>query len=115
MRKKSILTALGALLILAVGFVAGYLVHGPHPPGTSLSAVVVAPDVVGMRLDQADTRIQAAGLKILIEDPRTSDSVPPDHVLMQQPAAGARVKAGTRISVTLSAGPARGSKLKRVP
>lgn len=60
------------------------------------------PDVVGLRVDKAFVRLQAAGLKGRTR--RVTSTRPPDTVVEQSPAAGASAARGSAVLMTISRG-----------
>ncbi|MCI9129752.1 MAG: Stk1 family PASTA domain-containing Ser/Thr kinase [Eggerthellaceae bacterium] len=65
---------------------------------------VEVPDVSGMSLDAARSRLEKAGLKISQAGTENSSSVPADSVISQSPAAGNKVPKDTTVSVVVSLG-----------
>lgn len=69
-----------------------------------LSASTIAvPDVTGVELSVATTRLEDAGLRIRVTDRRFSDE-PRDEVLVQTPAPGSELRRGDTVEVVVSAG-----------
>lgn len=69
-----------------------------------LSASKIAvPDVTGLQLSVARTRLEAAGLEVQVTDRRFSPA-PRDEVLEQTPSAGGEVGRGSTVQVVVSAG-----------
>ncbi len=62
--------------------------------------------VVGLSRDEAQRRLESAGLKLSQEE-ASSDEVPEGAVIKQVPAAGTEVERGSVVNVTLSSGPAQ--------
>jgi beta-lactam-binding protein with PASTA domain len=65
---------------------------------------VAMPDVVGMKVVEAQRTLQARGVGIKVAD-RIYNSLPVDAVVRQSPAPGSRVKTGQYAHVMLSLGP----------
>ena len=92
--------ALGIVLaLLAIGGAAWaswtYLI--PHE--------VDVPKVVGLSVDEAQTRVADAGLVVRIADGRYSTKVPAGDVLTVQPAEGSTLEQGDRVTLIPSLGP----------
>ncbi len=68
---------------------------------------VEVPDLRGLALGEALDRLQGTGLDLEVRDFDYSDTVPENHVILQRPRPGARVKAGRGVGVILSRGPER--------
>jgi len=65
---------------------------------------VAMPDVVGMKVVQAQQTLQGRGVGMKVED-RIYNALPVDEVVRQSPAPGSRVKTGQYAHVMLSLGP----------
>jgi len=65
---------------------------------------VAMPDVVGMKVVQAQQTLQGRGVGMKVED-RIYNDLPVDEVVRQSPAPGSRVKTGQYAHVMLSLGP----------
>ena len=81
----------GSRIALAVG-------SGPQ--------TVKAPDLVGLTLEEARTKIDEADLKLGGHKGVPSEEVAEGEVAAQVPAAGKKTEAGTEVSLTVSSGPA---------
>jgi hypothetical protein len=98
--------AIGCVII---GFAGGYLIRGAQKPVTGESktpsprAVTIVPDIVGLDLDGALQRLQAAGLGARITAFRMRER-PRGTVVAQAPAHSIAVAKGTAILVDVSAG-----------
>jgi serine/threonine-protein kinase len=66
---------------------------------------VDVPDVVGMTLEEAQTAIEDAKLKVGRVDRETSDEIPEGEVIDQAPVAETTVDAGSKVNLTVSSGP----------
>lgn len=69
---------------------------------------VAVPNCVGLRLADALSRINDAGLRQGGVTKRSSGTIPADVVMSQNPAAGEMVLPGARVGLVVSAGVARG-------
>ncbi|MFN8475462.1 MAG: protein kinase [Anaerolineae bacterium] len=80
----------------------------PSPAATAVptQAMVEVPRVLGLAQKQANIAIEAAGLRVGNIDTLATNEVPPDTVVGQQPAPGARVPAGTRVNFVIAEKPA---------
>lgn len=67
--------------------------------------IVRVPDVVGLSLSEAESRLQRDQLGIRLVGEEYSKDVPANHVVSQDPPADAEVKQGRVIDVRLSKGP----------
>lgn len=85
-------TALGILLIVLVTLL---VVRGN---------IVRVPSVQGLTSKAAQTRLQEAGLKMVVSDELFSATVAAGSVVSQQPRPGTTLNAGTAVQVALSAG-----------
>ena len=65
---------------------------------------VAMPDVVGMKVLEAQQTLQGRGVGLKVED-RIYNALPVDEVVRQSPAPGSRVKTGQYAHVMLSLGP----------
>ncbi len=65
---------------------------------------VDVPDVVNNTVDAATSILEDAGFKVGRFDD-FSDTITKDHVIKQTPAAGAKAKKGSTVSITVSKGP----------
>jgi beta-lactam-binding protein with PASTA domain len=65
---------------------------------------VAMPDVVGMKVVEAQQTLQGRGVGMKVED-RIYNALPVDEVVRQSPAPGSRVKTGQYAHVMLSLGP----------
>lgn len=74
-----------------------------HPP-TPATAKYTVPNLVGMSQAAAETTLQAAGFSLSETHQIPSQSAPPGIVIIQRPASGMRVEAGSKISLSISSG-----------
>ena len=65
---------------------------------------VIVPNVVALSQDQAEEIIISAGLVVGTADRQYSDTVPADHVISQDPAAGVSVDLGSAVNLVISSG-----------
>jgi serine/threonine-protein kinase len=95
------ISALLALAILAVvGFLVVRLLAGP---GTPPVEQVTLPSFVGRTLDQARPTASQLGVTLEIASSDPNSTKPPNTILSQDPAAGARVDKGSPVRVVVSA------------
>ncbi|MEL7624697.1 MAG: Stk1 family PASTA domain-containing Ser/Thr kinase [Clostridiales bacterium] len=97
------------VILIFVGLAAGGLALGMYVSNLlySPAADVEVPAVVGKTQEQALQELEASGLKgIISEDKVVRESIPLDHVAVQDPIAATPVKPGSTIRLTLSKGPA---------
>ncbi|MGP6156276.1 MAG: Stk1 family PASTA domain-containing Ser/Thr kinase [Vulcanimicrobiaceae bacterium] len=70
--------------------------QGPQPVGV--------PDVVTLLLSDATRSLAAKGLKLEVSERVASDTIPPDVIVSQSPAAGSPVAPGSTVAVNVSLG-----------
>lgn len=82
---------------------------GTKSPGSTVDVVVSrgpadirVPDVVGLRQEEARTRLEAAGLKVGVVTTRPGKRNPPGIVLEQRPGAGVLTPNESRINLVIS-------------
>ncbi len=75
------------------------------PTSAATQALVDVPRVLGLTQKQANIAIEGAGLKVGTITSRPTNEFPPDTVIGQQPAAGTRAPAGTRVNYELAEKP----------
>lgn len=68
------------------------------------AAVVDIPNLLGLQLPEATARLAQLGLKVAIQEQRSSD-VPRGLVMGQDPPAGSRSAVGSQVVLALSSGP----------
>lgn len=78
------------------------------------SGWVFVPDVAEMSLGRARERIEGTGLRIGRERRAASEQVPEGYIIVQEPAAGKRVKRGSTVNLVISTGSRRASAEGRV-
>jgi len=93
---RRIAVSLMAVVLLAGGGLAAWAYVIPH--------YTDVPNVVGLTQQTAADRLDGAGLDAQFGPPATSTTVPEGQVVQEQPAAGAKVRKGTDIVLTVSAG-----------
>jgi len=91
------------LALLVGGFAVWYLTRSSTKP---------VPAVVGLRIDEAVTRLQSDGFKAEIA--RQSNAKPPGVVFGQNPAADADADSGSSVRVLVSNGPSSSTVLNAV-
>ncbi|KIH98805.1 serine/threonine protein kinase [Streptomonospora alba] len=74
------------------------------PVTLTVSAGFDVPDVEGMQQDQAQSKLQEAGLQVSVAE-EASEDVPEGEVVSQDPAAGETVSSGETVTITVSSGP----------
>jgi beta-lactam-binding protein with PASTA domain len=82
------------LVLLVGGFAVWYFTRSSTKP---------VPAVVGLRIDDAVTRLQADGFKVQIA--RQSNAKPPGVVFGQDPAAATKADSGSAVRLLVSKGP----------
>lgn len=89
---RRILTTLAVLALVAAAFGAGWFAHRPPQPAGSNEV----PNVIGLTTDQADIRLQHAGLLLEVRPVGGTDRV----ITTQSPAPGGRLVPGTSVHVS---------------
>ncbi|GAB4248051.1 PASTA domain-containing protein [Deferrisoma sp.] len=102
--RRGLVVAVYAFLVLVSAGLGAYLAVAWLVERTP---EVEVPDLRGLALGEALDRLQGTGLDLEVRDFDYSDTVPENHVLLQHPRPGARVKAGRGVGVILSRGPER--------
>ncbi|MEO6509412.1 MAG: Stk1 family PASTA domain-containing Ser/Thr kinase [Nocardioides sp.] len=97
-RRGPILLVLAVLLVAAAGTGAWWF---------GWERYTSAPGVLGMAQQQAQKRLDSAGLEVKVGDPAYSETVPAGRVLGADPSAGARVLDGGTVTLTISLGKER--------
>jgi hypothetical protein len=102
--KRSTLIAIGIVagvaslaVVLVTVLIWTGAVHLPEPP-------VAVPNISGLDVPTARSRLAQVGLQLQKGDVRFSASVPAGAVIEQQPAAGTLLEKGSLITVAISAG-----------
>ena len=67
--------------------------------GTAASPLVAVPNVVGQDEQAAQSRLQQAGFRAIVEDLQTSDPAEDGKVVDEQPAAGTKAPKGSQIII----------------
>lgn len=104
---RKLLRALGCLsyltVLLALFAVISYIAFSQFVR----RGVTPTPELFGMAEEEARALLadQGLGLEWTEGNSRFDDQVPPDHVLLQRPRAGALVKRGGMVTVVMSRGP----------
>jgi len=107
-RTRRSLLALGAVLLALVllGGLAWALSREPSNPSNGAAQRVEVPDVVGLSLEEAQGRLDKAGLKLGSRTEAASSETTAGSVISQDPAAGSEADRGTAVDVVVSSGPA---------
>jgi len=63
---------------------------------------VILPDVIEKKYGEAKSILESKGLKIIVEDKKPVDMIPPDIVLIQNPRPNSVVRKGRRVYIILS-------------
>lgn len=94
-RRGPLLLVLALLVAAAVGTGAWYFGYARY---------TTTPAVLQLAPEEAQQRLEAAGLDVVVGDPDYSDTVAAGLVLRTDPAAGDRVLKGTDVTITVSQG-----------
>lgn len=89
--------AAGSLLMVAVFYFYVYL-----PNSTNHGETITVPDIEGKSLAELEDELEKRLLRFHVNDSSYSDKHPPLTVLKQSPHAGAKVKEGRKIYVTVN-------------
>lgn len=100
-KRFGLLAACIVAAIAAVGIIVDQVVL---PAIVRASDVVVVPSLVGTPLERAQADLAARQLELVEPREQYSDKIPKGRVMSQLPYAGAQVKEGRRIYVTVSKG-----------
>lgn len=92
---------IAVLILMALGAAAGFFFLRSY---FSVPEVIV-PNVVGLSLTEASSRLDSQGLDYEIVATEWHDSIPANYVISQNPEAERKVKAGRIIDLVLSKGP----------
>lgn len=66
--------------------------------------VTEVPDITGMKLDEATTALEEAGLELNTDVEQVNDEAPAGEIISQNPAGGAQLSKGSKVRVTVSKG-----------
>ena len=76
--------------------------EGPVVPTPTAEAMVAAPDLKGMKLEEAKVLATGYGLNVVLGASAEDKALPPDSVLNQEPPSGTLVQSGSVITVSLN-------------
>lgn len=93
----SILLALIIIVVLIVIFFFSYL-----PRATNHGETITVPNIEGMQINQLDDFLGSKDLRFEVNDSSYSSEQPPLAVLKQYPHAGAKVKEGRKIFISVN-------------
>ncbi|KMY23194.1 serine/threonine protein kinase [Actinobaculum suis] len=102
---------LAVVLLVVAAAVGAWLIWGnkspePEPTPTATQAQLVSvPDLAGMTESQAKREVENAGLVFKRGTDQASDSIAKGEFVSADPAVGARVEAGSTVTVRFSSGP----------
>jgi serine/threonine-protein kinase len=106
-RRRGLLTLMAAVLagVALLGGLAWALSQGPLGQNASEAERVEVPGVVGLTPEEAQNRLEGAGLEIGSSSEAPSDQVGAGEVAGQDPAEGSEVERGTAVDLVISTGP----------
>jgi eukaryotic-like serine/threonine-protein kinase len=109
-RRRRLLPLIAAVLVgvALLGGIAWALTQGPPDRNASEAGGagrVEVPNVVGLTPEEAQQRLEQAGLEFGSQDQAPSDQVEAGAVVEQDPAAGTNVERGTAVGLVISTGP----------
>jgi eukaryotic-like serine/threonine-protein kinase len=93
----SILLALSIVVMLIVVFFFSYL-----PRATNHGETITVPNIEGMQIKDLDNFLGSKDLRYEVNDSSYSSELPPLAVLKQYPHAGAKVKEGRKIFISIN-------------
>ncbi len=107
-RRRKLLPLIAALLVgvALLGGIAWALTRD-SPNQAGAGGRVEVPEVVGLTREEAQRRLEEAGLEIGSQDEAPSDEVDEGRVVEQDPQAGTEVGGGIAVDLVLSAGQAQ--------
>lgn len=103
---RAIVWSYGKLLVLAAALVGTFFLFAGIAMRVAVQArQVIVPDLVGKPVGEATVVAAGLGLDLRLDESRRADaSVPPGHVVLQDPVAGAPARRQRSVRVWLSAG-----------
>ena len=66
--------------------------------------VTEVPDLTGMKLDEATTALEEAGLELNTDVEQVNDEAPTGQIISQNPAGGTQLSKGSKVRITVSKG-----------
>lgn len=66
--------------------------------------VTEVPDLTGMKLDEATTALEEAGLELNTDVEQVNDEAPAGEIISQNPSGGAQLSKGSKVRITVSKG-----------
>lgn len=66
--------------------------------------VTEVPDLTGMKLDEATTALEEAGLELNTDVEQVNDEAPTGQIISQNPAGGTQLSKGSKVHITVSKG-----------
>ncbi len=109
-------------------FAKGTIISQIPSPGTRIKAdgtiqvviskggdLSVVPNVEGLAVTQAFSRIKNAGLKPIVKDSLQSDQVEADHILKVWPTPGSGLAPGSSVYLSISTGSGIAQPVEQVP
>jgi eukaryotic-like serine/threonine-protein kinase len=102
-KKRMILFAAIAVLVIAIGAVAGFFAYSKLLGGAGSSTDVTVPTIVGLSQDDAKKAVEGLNLKFTVAEKITSDK-PVGTVVQCNPDQGTKVKVNSEVRVYISAG-----------
>ncbi len=98
---RKLIVVLVLLLVVSLGLITAYRIL------SDLLVVpeVIVPDLAGMNLAAAERELEEIGLGSRVAGEVYSNSIPPNHIVSQDPPAGRSVRKERVVELTISAGP----------
>ena len=103
-KRRRFLPWLLVLLLLVAAGIAGWYVYNQIQEQLEAREPVGVPNVVGLRQELAEERIEAAELEPNVES-EPSNEVERGVVISQTPQAGVRIQKGDQVTIVVSSGP----------
>ncbi len=97
-KSRALLWAVLAVVLLALGVVAYFMLVGGGEP-------VVVPDVVGMRQAEAVAELEDAGFTVQTEQAQDAEDAEEGEVVEQNPPAGTEAKEGAAVTISVVGAP----------
>lgn len=92
-----LMLAIGTLLLLAIFYFYVYL-----PSTTNHGETITVPDLEGKSIEQLEAELEKKSLRFEVGDSAYSEELPPLTVIKQYPHAGAKVKEGRKIFISIN-------------
>ncbi|WAW14229.1 Stk1 family PASTA domain-containing Ser/Thr kinase [Peptostreptococcus equinus] len=103
-RRLKIIAVILILILLGYGVVAAkYFGFNPFGNHQSTEEAIV-PNLVEMNVDQAQSALDEAGLKLVVQSRESSSKIPEGQIISQSPSPKTHLKKGDSVNVVVSSG-----------